>query len=214
MKKTSLLLIMCLPFMFGSLTSCGSDNAKWHVGVCQLIQHEALDAATKGFKDKLEQELGAENVSIDIQNASGESANCVSICNKFVSKHNDLIMANATPALQAAANSTDVIPILGTSITDYASALNIANFSGKTGRNISGTSDLAPLVDQAEMIRDVFPNARRVGMLYCSSEANSLYQINVVKARLEADGLTTVNMSFSDSNDITSLTVKDGSDIV
>ena len=202
MKKTALLSLL-IPLM-GGLSACNQDNAKWHIGVCQLVTHDALDAATRGFKEELEKEFGAD-VKIDIQNASGESANCVSICNKFVSKNVDLIMANATPALQAAANSTTTIPILGTSITEYGVALNIDNFDGKTGRNISGTSDLAPLVEQVDMLEEIFPDANKVGLLYCASEANSKYQVDVVKAQLIEDGKTVEMMSFSDSNDIASV---------
>ena len=194
------------------LTGCGKNidpvvawdpNKTYQVGICQLVQHVALDAATQGFKDKLKEVLG-DHVVFDEQNASGEAANCVTIANTFVSKKVDLIMANATPALQAAANSTVDIPVLGTSITDYASALNLKRFDGIVGGNVSGTSDLAPLDEQAKMMVELFPNANKFGILFCSGEANSKYQAdNVTKElkKLKADS-NVKNYTFSDSNDI------------
>ena len=199
MKRTKLALLT-LPLILLSITGC--DRARWHIGICQLIRHAALDAATQGFMDAVKEELGAANVKFDLQNAAGDSGTCVTISNSFVSKNKDLIMANATPALQAAANTTKSIPILGTSITEYGVALGINDFSGTVGGNISGTSDLAPLSEQAQMVVDVFPTATKVGLLYCSAEANSLYQVQVVEQELQAKGLATTRMSFADSNDI------------
>lgn len=171
------------------------------VGICQLVQHTALDAATQGFKDALTEALG-DAVSFDEQNAAGDSATCVTICNQFISENVDLIMANATPALQAAAAATATIPILGTSITDYATALSMDSWNGTTGVNISGTSDLAPLEEQAAMIQELFPDAINIGILYCSAEANSAYQEGVVRAALEAMGYTVADFTFVDSNDV------------
>ena len=193
-----------LSFNKGSIKSAKAGSESFKIGICQLVSHEALDAATKGFMDKVKEELG-DSVTFDLQNAAGDSGTCTTISNSFVSQNVDLIMANATPALQAAANSTTTIPILGTSITEYGVALGIENFTGVTGMNVSGTSDLAPLEEQAQMLVDVFPEAKKVGLLYCSAEANSLYQVNVVKASLEAKGLTTKVLSFADSNDISSV---------
>ena len=113
-----------------------------------------------------------------------------------------MILANATPSLQAAAAATTTIPVLGTSVTEYGVALNIENFSGLVGSNISGTSDLAPLDEQAQMILDILPDVRTVGILYSSSEANSIYQVKVVKAYLESKGITVNEFAFSDSSDI------------
>ena len=188
----------------GSVKSANAASESFKIGICQLVSHEALDAATKGFMDKVKEELG-DAVTFDLQNAAGDSGTCATITNSFVSQKVDLIMANATPALQAAANSTTSIPILGTSITEYGVALGIPNFTGVTGMNVSGTSDLAPLTEQGQMLIDVFPEAKKVGLLYCSAEANSLYQVNVVKAFLEGKGLTTKTLSFADSNDIASV---------
>ena len=202
MKKTKLPLLI-LPLSLFTLVGC--NKAKYNIGICQLIKHDALDAATKGFMDAVKEGLGASNVKFDLQNAAGDSGTCVTISNSFVSKNMDLIMANATPALQAAANSTTTIPVLGTSITEYGVALGLTDFNGTVGGNISGTSDLAPLNEQAQMVTDVFPDATKVGLLYCSAEANSLYQVQVVEQELQAKGLTTTRMSFADSNDISSV---------
>ena len=185
-------------------TETGSSNAKYTVGICQLVQHDALDAATKGFKDYLTEKLG-DDVVFDEQNAQGDSATCATIVNSFVSKNEDLILANATAPLQSAAAATTDIPILGTSVTDYATALDISDWSGTTGRNISGTSDLAPLSEQAAMLNELFPDAKNVGLLYCSAEANSQYQIDVIKEELEKLNYTCTAYSFVDSNDIASV---------
>ena len=176
------------------------------VGICQLVQHPALDLATQGFKDALTAKIP--DVVFDEQNASGDSATCATIVNGFVSGGVDLIMANATPALQAAVAATGDIPILATSITDYATALDMdaATFTGVTGINVSGTTDLAPLDGQADMITELFPEAKTVGLLYCSAEPNSLYQVNTIRALLEAKGLETKDFAFADSNDVASVT--------
>ena len=178
----------------------------FNVGVCQLVQHEALDAATKGFQDKLTELLGEDHVKFDVQNAQGDSTNCATICNQFVSSSYDLIMANATPALQAASAATTEIPILATSITEYGTALEIQNFNGKTGINVSGTSDLAPLKDQAAMVKELCPDAKTVGIIYCSAEANSKYQVNVMTESLTELGYSVKEYTFADSNDVAQVT--------
>ncbi len=174
------------------------------IGICQLVQHVALDAATEGFMDALKEELG-DKVTFDVQNAQGDSNTCSTIINSFVSNNVDLILANATPALQAAAAGTDEIPILGTSVTEYGVALEIQDFTGTVGGNISGTSDLAPLDGQADMLAELFPDAKNVGLLYCSAEANSQYQVDTIKTFLEEKGYTCEYYSFSDSNDLSSV---------
>ena len=183
-----------------------TDDKVYTVGICQLVQHDALDAATQGFKDAVEEALGAENVIWNEQNAAGDSATCTTICGSFVSEGVDLILANGTAALQAASAATGTIPILGTSITEYGVALGIDDFSGTVGSNVSGTSDLAPLDEQAAMVKELFPNAKTVGLLYCSAEANSQYQVETVKGYLEDLGYTCELYSFVDSNDVTSVT--------
>ena len=172
-----------------SASSAAADGQKFTVGICQLVQHAALDAATQGFEDALTAAFG-DNVTFDFQNAQGDSATCATIANGFVSSGVDLIMANATPALQAAQAATNTIPVLGTSVTEYGVALGLDNFSGTVGGNVSGTSDLAPLDQQADMIVEWMPDAKKVGLLYCSAEANSQYQVDEVQKYLEAKGVT------------------------
>ena len=164
MKKIiALLLVVSILAVFAA---CGtSEKDSYVVGICQLVQHPALDEATKGFRDALTDALG-DKVTFDEQNASNDIPACATIANSFVSKNVDLIMANATPALQACASATTEIPILGTSVTEYGVALSIENFNGTVGSNISGTSDLAPLAEQANMIVELFPDAQAIGLIY------------------------------------------------
>ncbi|MBO5201024.1 MAG: ABC transporter substrate-binding protein [Clostridia bacterium] len=205
MKKI-IAMLLCIALMVCCFAGCGGsadkDDGKFVVGICQLVTHEALDAATQGFKDAIVEALGEENVEFIEQNAANNPDTCVTIVNDFVSKKVDLIMANATPALQAAYNATEEIPILGTSVTEYGVALKIDNFSGTVGGNVSGTSDLAPLTEQAQMILDLVPSAKTVGMLYCSAEANSDYQVKVVKEYLEKKGVTVKDYKFAGSEDV------------
>ena len=214
-KKLTALLLASM--MVLSLTACGGAKTEespaasseatpaadktYTVGICQLVQHPALDAATQGFKDALTEKLG-DKVTFDEQNASGDVPTCAVIANQFVSSKVDLIMANATPALQAAQTATSEIPVLGTSVTDYGTALGIDDWAGTTGTNISGTSDLAPLDQQAAMLKELFPDAKNVGILYCSSEPNSKYQSSVITKLLTEMGYTCKDYTFSDSNDL------------
>lgn len=177
-------------------------DGKYTIGICQLVTHDALDAATNGFKEAVIEGLGEENVTFIEQNAAGDNNTCTTIVNDFVSKDVDLIMANATGALQAAYNSTETIPVLGTSITEYGVALGLDNFNGTVGGNVSGTSDLAPLDEQAQMIIDLVPTAKTVGLLYCSAEPNSKYQVEVVSKYLTDKGLTVKEFAFSTSADV------------
>ena len=227
MKKKILAALMAAA-MVVSLGACGgnepsgasggdgSSDKVYQIGICQLVQHDALDAATQGFKDALIEELGEENVKFDEQNAQNDSNTCSTIVNGFVAAKVDLILANATPALQAAAAGTDTIPILGTSVTEYGVALELDDFNGTVGRNISGTSDLAPLSEQADMVQELFPEAKTVGLLYCSGEANSQYQVDTVKGFLEAKGYTCEYYAFSDSNDLSAVVTQatDNSDVI
>lgn len=174
----------------------------YNIGICQLLEHPALDAATEGFEAALTELLGEDNVNFDFQNAQGEQTNCATITTQFVTDGDDLILANATAPLQAAAAATNTIPILGTSITDYATALDIADWTGATGTNISGTSDLAPLDEQENMLVELFPEAKKVGILYCSAEANSVYQAQVFEQYLEEDGIEYEEFTAADSNEI------------
>ena len=227
MKKRIAAIIMAAAMVMG-LAACQSTdgkadssaqaegNAKYRVGICQLVQHEALDAATQGFKDAVTEAFGEGNVTFDEQNASNDSATCATIINQFVSNNVDLILANATAPLQAAAQGTDSIPVLGTSVTEYGVALDIDNFDGLVGTNVSGTSDLAPLDQQAAMLNELFPDASTVGLLYCSAEANSQYQVDTVQGYLEELGYTCTQYSFSDSNDLAAVatTAASESDVI
>lgn len=205
MKKIlSIVLILAMVLTFASCSG-SSTGAEYRIGICQLVQHEALDAATEGFRDALTEKLG-DNVEFIEHNASGDAATCITICNQLVAEDVDLILGNATAALQAAASATSDIPIVGTSITDYATALEISGWTGKTGRNITGTADLAPLDRQAAMIPELFPDARNIGILYCSAEPNSVYQAGIVIAELEAMGLSCEVFTFADTNDVANVT--------
>lgn len=217
MKKV--LVILLALAMVLSFAACGSAPAEtpaaeataaaedtvYTVGICQLVQHAALDAATQGFVDTLKAEFG-DKVNIIEQNASNDIPTCSTIVNGFVSDNVDLILANATPALQATVEATDTIPILGTSVTEYGVALGIDGFTGTVGGNVSGTSDLAPLDQQAAMLLELLPDVKSVGILYCSAEANSVYQAEVVKAALEDAGVAVEIYTFTDSNDVAAVT--------
>ena len=207
MKKfLALLCALCMIFALGAATASADDS--YAVGICQLVQHPALDAATQGFIDALTEALGEDNLSFYNQNASGDSANCAIICNQFVSDEVDLILANATPALLAAQASTNQIPILGTSVTDYASALDFAEdeWTGATGTNISGTSDGVPAEEYAKLLNELFPEAKNVGILYCSGEPNSKFQADEIRPILEEMGYKVKDFTFADSNDVAAVT--------
>ncbi|MDD6449486.1 MAG: ABC transporter substrate-binding protein [Lachnospiraceae bacterium] len=221
MKRKLLALLSTAALSVSLLAGCGSASGSgsasggksgkatktYQVGIVQLTQHPALDAATKGFKKALEDKLGSK-VKFDEQNASGDSATCTTIANSFVSSGKDLIMANATAALTAASQATADIPIVGTSVTDYGSALDIKDWTGKSGSNVSGTTDLAPLDEQAKMIQELFPDKKKVGILYCNAEANSKYQVINITKYLKEEGYTVTEYAFSDSNDVANVTKK------
>lgn len=230
--KKRIFAIAAAAVMAASLAGCGSSNDTsgsnasasesstsaetaskgtkdvYHIGICQQMEHPSLDAATKGFEAALTKRLGKDHVDFDLQNAQGESANLSSICNTFVSSNVDLIMANATGSLQTAASATDSIPILGTSVTDYATALDMKDFDGTTGRNISGTSDLPPLDEQEDMILELVPDAKNVGILYCSAEPNSIFQAQRIEKYLKEDNISYKEYTCADSNELQSVTSK------
>lgn len=191
--------------------AASTDGKTYTIGICQLVQHEALDAATQGFEDEVKNELG-DAVTFDLQNAQGDSTTCSTICTGFVSNEYDLILANATPALQAAVSATSDIPILGTSVTDYGTALNMSDFSGTTGINVSGTSDLAPLDQQEDMLLELVPDVKKVAILYCSAEANSKFQAEQIEKYLDEDSIAYQEYTFADSNDLQSVTQSAASD--
>lgn len=204
-KKIAALALACVT-LTAALAGCGKkEDAVYKIGICQLAQHEALDAATRGFQDALTGKLG-ERVQFELKNASGDAPTCGTIVNQFVADKVDLIMANATASLQSAFAATADIPIVATSITDYATALDIDNWTGKTGVNVTGTCDLAPLDEQAAMIKELFPEAKKVGILYCSAEANSKYQAVKMAEYLIALGIESEEFTCSDTNDIAMVT--------
>ena len=198
-------LAACQPAASGEQGAAADANKTYTIGICQFLPHPALDKATEGFMDAVKAAMG-DKVTFDLQDAAGEASTCSTIVNGFVSSNVDLIMANATPAVAAAYNATEDIPILGTSVTEYGVALGIENFSGIVGSNVSGTSDLADLKLQAEMITQWVPDAQKVGLLYCSAEANSLYQVKEVQKYLEAAGLECKQFRFADTSDLMAVT--------
>ena len=220
MKLKKVTAILLTAVMTAALAACGSSSGDssgssgddaggsgtYTIGICQQMEHAALDAATEGFQDACRELFGEENVEFDVQNAQGEQNMCSTIINNFVSSDVDLILANATLPLQTAAQATSDIPILGTSVTDYGSALGIDDWTGATGVNISGTSDLAPIEEQEDMLLELVPDAQTVGILYCSSESNSKYQAELFEAELEADGISYKEYTAADSNEIQSVT--------
>ena len=217
MKKIKRIIVagLCLSLVFAATACSKSDKSAsggssdkdktYNVGICQLVEHEALDAATKGFKDALTEKLG-DKVTFTEQNAAGDTPTCATIIDGFVSSNVDLILANATSPLQAAASATTTIPVLGTSITDYATALDISDWNGSTGMNISGTSDLAPIDQQEDMLVQLVPDVKTVGILYCSAEPNSAYQAKLFEDALKEDGIEYKEYTAADSNEIQSVT--------
>lgn len=191
----------------GAESNANNADKTYKVGICQLVQHDALDAATKGFKDYLTDKLG-DKIEFSEQNAGGDSATCATITNQFAAGNVDLIMANATPALQAAMAATGEIPIVATSVTDFATALEISDWTGKTGINVTGSSDLAPLKEQAGMVKELLPKAKKVGIIYCSAEANSKYQSDIIKEEFDALGLETEIFTIADTNEIAAVATK------
>ena len=220
MKLKKVTAILLTAVMTAALAACGSSSGDssgssgddaggggtYTIGICQQMEHAALDAATEGFQDACRELFGEDNVEFDVQNAQGEQTMCSTIVNNFVSSDVDLILANATLPLQTAAQATSDIPILGTSVTDYGSALGIDDWTGATVVNISGTSDLAPIEEQEDMLLELVPDAQTVGILYCSSESNSKYQAELFEAELEADGISYKEYTAADSNEIQSVT--------
>ena len=216
MKLKKVTAILLTAVMTAALAACGSSSGSsgddadgsgtYTIGICQQMEHAALDAATEGFQDACRELFGEDNVEFDVQNAQGEQTMCSTIVNNFVSSDVDLILANATLPLQTAAQATSDIPILGTSVTDYGSALGIDDWTGATRVNISGTSDLAPIEEQEDMLLELVPEAQTVGILYCSAESNSKYQAELFEAELEADGISYKEYTAADSNEIQSVT--------
>ena len=217
MKARKILAVSLTAAMTLALAACGgsssdkessskdSSDKVYKIGICQQLEHAALDEATKGFEEACEEKFGKDKVKFDLQNGQGEQANCATIVNNFVADNDDLILANATTALQCAAAATSTIPILGTSVTDYATALDISDWTGSTGMNISGTCDLAPIDEQEAMLKELLPDAKTVGILYCSAEPNSAYQAKKFEEALDKDGIKYKEYTAADSNEIQSV---------
>lgn len=206
MNKKILMVAATAVFGISSATVSAQEQT-YQIGICQLMQHEALEQTTKGFQDAVSEVLG-DQVTFDVQSASGEVANCVTVMNEFVSEEVDLILANSTQVLQAAVSSTSEIPILGTSVTDYPAALDLDEWTGITGKNVSGTSDCAPLDQQADMILELVPDAKEIGILYCSAEPNSKYQADKIKESLQEKGCEAEvkDYTFTGTDDISAVT--------
>ena len=204
-KMTSMILaVAMLLSLCCAFTGCGGDDGSYTVGVCQLMEHESLDQATQGFIDALTAEMTAagKTVTFDTQ-VAGDTNLCATVINTFTAKKVDLIMANATPALLAAANATTEIPVLGTSVTDYNDT-----FKGGIPANVSGTSDAVPFDEQAKMMIDTLGLVAGdvVGVLYCTNESNSLIQYEAVKALFEAEGIVVEAYTFSETTELQALT--------
>ena len=202
MKKL-IAMVLAVMMVLGLASVAMAEGTTYTVGICQLVQHAALDAATQGFQDALTEKLG-ENVKFDLQNAQGDIPTCSTIVTGFVANEYDLIMANATPALLAAVSATDTIPILGTSVTDYATALAIEGMDATvgTGINVSGTSDGVPAQLYADTVMELVPEAKKVSIVYCSAEPNSVLQADQFIACMDELGVATEVFTFADSNDI------------
>ena len=203
MKKI-ISLALTLVLLVAVMAGCNANQADYTVGVCQLMVHDSLDQATQGFIDALNEKMAAagKTVFFDTQ-VAGEADLCTTVVNTFTAKNVDLIMANATPALLAAANATTSIPVLGTSVTDYADT-----FAGNIPANVSGTSDAVPFDEQAKMMITSLglKAGDLVGVLYCSNESNSLIQYEAVKALFEQEGIQVKAYTFSETTELQALT--------
>ena len=213
--KTRWIFLLTAVMLLMTVASSCMAEPQYRIGICQLVQHAALEDATQGFVDAVREQMG-DRAEIKVQNASGDPATCISIVNAFLAEDVDLILANSTQALQAASAATGDTPILGVAVTDYPAALDMDTWDGKTYINVSGTSDLAPLEAQAELIQTLFPEAKQIGLLYCSSEVNSTYQVRVIREHLQALGFACAEYAFTDTNDVFSVTQSacQGSDVI
>ncbi|WP_329379666.1 ABC transporter substrate-binding protein [Anaerofustis butyriciformans] len=205
MAKKILAITICLALFLG-ISGCGSNdgsNKVYKIGVLQLVQHDALDKANEGFMKALEDNgfKDGENIEVDYQNAAGDQSNCQTISDSFINDGKDLILAIGTPAAQAVANKTKDIPILVTAVTDPADA-GLVKSNEKPETNVSGTSDLTPVEEQIDLLKQIVPDAKTVGVMYCSNESNSILQAGIAKKAIEAKGMTYVEGTVSNSNEI------------
>lgn len=210
-KLTALVLAVMLALGCFTMSGCKKDDVI-NIGIVQLIEHDALDQATQGFIDTLTEKLGEDKVKFDVQLAQGEQANCTTIVNKFVTGGVDLIMANATNAVKAAQEATSEIPIVGTSVTDYVAAGLVAS-NEKPGANVTGASDMNPVGVQVELLQTLVPDAKTIGIVYCSAEENSKVQAEEAKAAFEAEGYTVNIYTVADTNEINTVVTKACSEV-
>ncbi len=206
-KKLKLMALgLTAAMTLGVVAGCGSqssDKKEVKVGIVQLVEHNALDAANKGFVDGLK-ERGYEegkNITFDRQNAQADQSNLQNIGQRFVNDKVNLIYAIATPAAQTVANLTKDIPIVGSAITDYVGAKLVAS-NEHPGGNVTGTSDMNPVKEQVDLLLKVVPNAKVIGTVYCSSEVNSEVQVQAMKEYAESQGLRVEVATVSTVNDI------------
>lgn len=207
-KLTAILLTVLLAASMFAFVGCeGNTDDVYNIGIVQLVQHDALDQATEGFKAALIEKLGEENVKFDEQNASGDAATCTTIVDKFVNANVDLIMANATPAVQAAKEATATIPVVGTSVTDYAGSALVAS-NDAPGGNVTGASDMNAVSNQLELVKAFAPDAKNIGIVYCSAEENSKLQADEAKVVFEAEGYTVTTYTAADVTDLQTVVEK------
>lgn len=211
-RKMRVIAAAAMAAVMIAMTGCGSSgeaeettaettgDGTYTVGIIQQLEHAALDEATKGFQDTLTEKLG-DKVTFDYQNAQNEQANCATIATKFVSNNVDLIMANATTALQASAAATGDIPIVGTSVTDYVTA-GVIESNDAPGYNVTGASDLAPVDQQIALLQKIVPDVQKVAIVYCSAEPNSQFQSQLAQAELDKAGIAWEEFTAADSNEV------------
>ncbi len=199
----ALVMLCCAAFTF---TACHNGEETYRIGIIQLIQHDALDQATQGFMDALKEKLG-DRVEFDLQNAQGEQTNCTTIVTKFVNQKVDLIMGNATNAVAAAREATETIPIVGTSVTNYAES-GLVESNERPGSNVTGVSDMNAVSNQMALIKAFAPDATKIGIVICAAEENSLIQANEAKTVFEAEGYTVTVYKANDSSDLQQVVTK------
>ncbi len=208
MKCKKFLAAAAACLMVAGLAACGNepstpsnpDEKVFQIGIVQLVEHPALDEATRGFKEFLTEKLG-DKVQFSVQNAQGEQTNCTTIVNQFVSSKVDLIMANATNAVKAAREATSDIPVVGTSVTDYVSSGLVAS-NEAPGANVTGASDMNPVTVQVDLMKTLCPEVKTVGIVINSGEENSAIQAEEAKTAFEAEGFTVKIYSVADTNEI------------
>ena len=200
-----------------SLTACGGSESTGNatsgtatdvkkIGIIQLVEHNSLDLAREGFVDGLKEAgyVDGENIRIEYKNAQGDVANCTTIAGQFANDNKDLVLAVATQAAQVMATRTKTIPVLVTAVTNPEDSKLVASNTAPGG-NVTGTSDLTPVKEQMQLLTQLCPNAKKVALLYCTSEANSKYQIDLAKEEAAKYGLETIEKTVSDANDIQSV---------